>query len=413
MSLKLDVIKVFIYIIIILNINVFYLVDSSSIPISDICIVIELLFWVYVALKYRTKLRYGYKILIILTIVFAVVSSFAAYTNFSSQPLMLGFRPQRAWLAAMMMYFPIVRLLKVGRLTSRDLMSIISNIGLIYGLIIAAQYLVGENNLFLYASNNMRYGSVRLYISTSYLALLFFINLYNFVKGEKLRIRNILLIVLPMFTIFLVIKTRMRIVALVSATVLMLCSQRLTKRKLIVISSAFVLLCVFLGTDAGQDIMNIIGGNASSVEDTSEIRDIGRAFYIKSNTENVIKFLFGTGFPNAEWPAAVIGSGASQLIGANDNGIFGLFFYYGFAFIIWAVILSCKITYQGVKTGNIGLTFFYIYGLLGSYTLFPVFYVTDISFSILCAIIDNDYENIKETSLIYNKHYDSQSEAKV
>lgn len=405
MSLKLNVINVFIYIILVLNLNVFYLVDPSAIPISDICIVIEFIFWCYVSLKYKARIRYSYKNLLVLVIIFALISSFAAYINFSSQPIMLGFRPQRAWLAAVMMYFPITRLLKVGRLTSHGLIQIIGNVSLIYGLIIAAQFLVGLDNLFLYASNNTRYGGLRLYITTTYLVLLLFVNLHGFMRGEKLHFKRILLIVLPAFTVFFVIKTRMRIVALVSATVLMLCSQKFTKRKMIVITSVAVILCVFLGTDAGQDIMSMITGNVSSIEDTSEIRDIGRAFYIESNTENAIKFWFGTGFPNIDWPAAVIGSGASQSIGANDNGIFGLFFYYGFSFIIWAIVLSWKIIYQGLKTRNTGLVFFYIYGLLGSYTLFPCFYVTDISFAILCGIIDNDYENIKKTSMINDEYY--------
>lgn len=43
--LYLDINKIFIYIIIILNLNIFYLVDSSSIPLDDICLLIEVIFF--------------------------------------------------------------------------------------------------------------------------------------------------------------------------------------------------------------------------------------------------------------------------------------------------------------------------------------------------------------------------------
>lgn len=399
MTLKINPFRTFLYIIIILNLNCFYFVDSSAIPLADICLVVEAAFLIYVFTVCNKKVKYNYAVFILCAVVLAVTSSIAAENNYRGQPFMLGFRPQRAWLGALMMYFPITKLLKGGKLTKYDLIKIVDNICVVYGFIILIQFVLGGNNIFMKAASGDRYDSLRLYISTTFLELSFFYHLYRIVKGEKVTKKDILLIAFPLLALIGITKSRMRIISFLATSIMVLFSYRFNKRKMTVLFVAIISLCIFSNTRTGEDILNMAFGEVSAEEDTSVIREVGREFYIKENTENWDKFVFGSGYVNIDWLPAAEMSGINENIGYNDNGIFGLFFLYGFSFVIWTVVFNYILIRDGFKYGNAYLSFYLIFKLLGCFSLFPGNYISDITFAVLCAIVGADcidgknYEN--------------------
>ena len=79
----------------------------------------------------------------------------------------------------------------------------------------------------------------------------------------------------------------MGIAALLIASALTVLSIRFTIKKLILIIVLFILAAAFLSSNVGQDMLalifnpdNSIGGN------TSEIRELGRTFYINQHQRN-------------------------------------------------------------------------------------------------------------------------------
>lgn len=367
-------------------------------------------FGVYVYLKYRRKIKYRYGNLIFATVLLVIFSAVSAYYNFDGQPILLGIRPQRFWLINMLMYFPILKLIKTDVLDKERIFKIIDNVVVIYSVIILVQYFVGTNYRFMYVLSNERYGSIRLYVSSTFLVIAFFYHLNNLLDGKKIRTIDLLAIGAAIFVLLFVAKSRMRIIAFLGASILFICSKRLTKRKILIIALCIIGICAFFSTDMSQDIWNMVTGVGSSINDTSEIRDEGRAFYITANTQSWLRFVFGSGYPNMDWSSSYLLSGAAYNIFYNDNGIIGLFFCYGILFVLWGIKISFKNLYWGIK-GNVSfLAYYAIYGLLGSFTLFPCFYVTDISFALLCAITETEYEKQQIMQNLeglnqYNKSY--------
>ncbi|MCD7789581.1 MAG: hypothetical protein LUH55_03320 [Bacteroides thetaiotaomicron] len=393
--LYLDINKIFIYIIIILNLNIFYLVDSSSIPLDDICLLIEVIFFLKVVCLERTKVNYRYNWLILFALVIIFVSSIAAYYSYGGQPLFYGIRAQRHWLMALLMYFPISKLLKLGLLSKSDLTDLVDNICIILGILVFAQTILGTGTVILNARIISRYGNIRIFVNTSFFAISFFHHFSRVLTGERIKIKDIIMIIIPVFVIVFVSQSRMSIITMAATVLIMLLANRLSVRKLAITILLIACVCVYLGTDSGMGLLDTIVGMTTESDisvESSEIRDIGRAYFIEENTSSVFKFVFGSGYANKDWPAAYLKVGYDDGIYPSDNGIFGLFYFYGFIFVIWTAVLNFKLIRDGIRYKNSDLSYYLVCGLLGVYTLYPYSYATNISFALICAIIDQGSE---------------------
>ena len=132
----------------------------------------------------------------------------------------------------------------------------------------------------------------------------------------------------------------------------------------------------------------------TSTDSGTLIREVGRVFYMDRVLSSPLNTLFGCGFANIDWPLTYIGIRYGEGITYNDNGIYGLIFYYGFFIVAWVVILTLRLMYDSWKNGQKIYVFMLLRSLMGLMTLFPECYTTNIGFALLCVIIEEG-ENIE------------------
>lgn len=374
-------------IIIFLNLNGFYMINNLPISMQNVSLILEALFFGYVMLFVKGRYGFFYGKYVIVAILFVFTSSVMANYSYS-QPLWYGIRAQRQWICSMLMYFPIVKLIKSRHLTKDNLICMIDFMNLIYIVLVTVQYILGTRFQFMIVMTTERYGTTRLFVTLSYVLISYYVHLLRLIETRKWNGIDVFFVVGTLFLNIAVTKSRMAIIALIIATTLAILSIRFTVKKLILILSLFISVFVFFGSRIGQDTLSLVFNSVESVGgDTSEIRELGREFYIESASRNWKTLLFGCGFANLDWPQAVIGAGVHLHYNYNDNGMFGLFFYYGLTFVVWVIVLYIKLLKDSWKYARM-IFFLLLADLLGCSTLFPSMYSTTLYFPLICAILE-------------------------
>lgn len=388
MRLKVNRYILFILGMIFFELQGFYLIPKN-IPSTDIANLIGVLFWIDVYRRYPHKVKNKYWWIILFPMILVVTSSVMAYYSYG-QPILLGIRAQRGWMFPLLMYFPLNCLMKNGRLTEVQIIQAIDKLLVIYICIVFIQFAVGDRLLFLQVYNKARYGSIRLYISSSFLLLSFFIHLRNIYKKNHILKHDFFIIGLILLIVIFVIKSRMLMLTMLISGMLCIYAQKRTWKKISTVVFILVLFGIFINTDYGIMILNSIQMLGTKSEDLgAKMRDIGRLFYLTCIFKSRITAIFGCGYANIDWPNTVKEIRYSDGIYASDNGIIGLMFYYGIIFVIWFVALHIRLLIDAWKSEKSGMFFYLLFGILGIYTLFPGCYVTDISFALVCAFIEN------------------------
>lgn len=404
MKIKINVLSLLLFGIIFFQMNGFYLIDKDQFPIQfqDIAIILEVLFFLIVYTKKNTRKYPDYKRkrkwLFIIPVVLGCTSAMMGYIRYR-QPFFMGLRAQRAWIAAMLMYFPLSTVISTRRYSVKKLLNLIDKMNAVYFLVLLTQYIMGGRYLFLHINANQRYGTIRLYAITSFMLISYALHLWKLLENKCIKAADCFFVISTLFTYFFITKSRMGMVALAGATAIVVLKQRLTEKKLIALSVAIVALCVFFSTDAGSEILKLIFGAEITVtgNDTSMIRDLGRTFYISEVTSNIKTFLFGCGYINADWEPTVRAARISENIFVVDNGMFGLVYMYGMLFSVWTVALYFRYIKDSFENKNYFGICIFLVGILGCYSLYPECYQTCIAFPLSCVIFEalNTYKKRK------------------
>lgn len=397
MKIKINKYCLFIAVIIFFNLQGFYLLDANVFHTDDLSVVLELLF-IFFELKGREKStgKKYFSLLMLIPIVLVLSSSFAAYISYG-QPLWYGIRAQRTWLMAMLMYFPLVNLLKSKRISSTDLTRTLNIMVWFYMILIVLQYVVGTRLMFFHVGYNFRYNSIRLYVLTYLIVLNYFIHLKKILTATHFRFTDTLVLIFTLYIHFFVVKSRMGLIAIIISTLFAIVSTRFSIKKLIAISIAVLSMIAFVMTSYGHGVMNSIFGEEAQDAGT-QIREAGREFYIQQVTSSKLSMMIGKGYANLDWQPTLKATHYLDGIYYNDNGIIGLAYYYGLIFIVWMIFIHIKTMKLSWRYGK-EYFWFLLCGLVGSYTLFPYCYVNDISFALALAIIDNNNEKIELLNL--------------
>lgn len=396
MTIRANYLSMLLFGIIFFQLNMFYLVDQSQLPIKfqDIAIFLEVVFFLTVYLKVDTKVDYTYKNLgkwlFIVPIVLGCTSSMMGYIRYN-QPFFMGVRAQRAWIAAMLMYYPLSTAIRTGRYSIEKLLNLIDKINIVYFLLIFAQYIVGNRYLFLHITTNQRYGTIRLYVSISFLLISYALHLWKALSNKHIRVGDCFFIVSTLFTYLFIVKSRMGMIALMGATIIVLLKQKFTKKNFVIILLACVALFVFFNSEAGSEIVKLAFESeiTSTENDTALIRDVGRTFYISEVKSSLKTFIFGCGYINTDWKQTVRATRTDENIFAVDNGLYGLVFMYGMIFLCWVVVLYFRYIKNAFKNKNDFGVCIFIVGILGSYSLYPECYRICIAFPLTCVIFED------------------------
>lgn len=391
MTAKINIISVLLAGIIFFQLNAFYLIDNGHFPIQfqDMAILFEIIFFIVAYRRIDRNQRQEFNCLFFIPLILACTSAIMGYVRYQ-QPFFMGLRSQRAWIFSMLMYYPLSKVIKEHRYSVQKLLKLIDIINFIYFILLFVQFVLGNKVVFLKASASQRYGSIRLYVTTSFMLISYSLHLWKILTRKRIKAVDCFFVCSTLFTYFFITKARMAMVALIGATAIVLFKQRLTGRKLWMLSLAIVGLCVFLNTNAGTEILQLAFGSGNSVtgNDTSAIRDIGRAFYISELTSSFKTLIFGCGFINIDWEPTLRAVRYSENIFTADNGIFGIVFMYGLSFLAWVIIVYYKYIKKSLKYNNDFGVCIFIVGILGCYSLYPECYQTNMAFTITCVVLE-------------------------
>lgn len=389
---------IFIALIIFFNLQGFYLLDETVFHTSDVAFILEIVFIIFASLKGAYKQKSRYLVIMLLPVVLIFTSSYSAYMHYG-QPLWYGIRAQRAWVSAMLMYFPLSGLLRGKRISIAGIITVLDRMIFTYMVLLVVQFFVGSSVTFMHLQTSSRFGSVRLYASTYFIVLVYFIHLQRLIERKKIQIFDIFILGCTFFIHLFVVKSRMGFMALILATAFAILSARFTGRKLALICVGLLGTVAFMSSSYGQMVVDAMFGSTAQDAGT-EIRDVGRVFYIEQTLSTKMYALLGSGYANLDWQPTMMATRYLEGIYYNDNGIIGLFFYYGFAMVGWILIAHIKVMKDAWQSRARGIFMFLLCGLIGAYTLFPYSYVTDISFAIALAIVEEQVSNKDRLNVI-------------
>ena len=106
--------------------------------------------------------------------------------------------------------------------------------------------------------------------------------------------------------------------------------------------------------------------------------------------------LFGLGYVNIDWEQAFKESGVADEIYVEDNGIYGIAFFYGLFGVLWCVVLTVRAGVMAYKLfrldGNVAPLCYLIVSVLGIKTLAPNCYENTAAYQLCLIMIECELE---------------------
>lgn len=303
---------------------------------------------IYSYRKYKKDFFCGYFRSIIISIpLIIVLSSMMASLNYG-QSILSGLFTQRAWFITMLLYFPLVHLIRSKKLTLVKLEKALYFIVAIELFVYFMQFFIGADRLFLHVNSNIRYNSLRLYCNTNYMFLIFIIALQKIMKKEKVVV-NIIYVIGVISYILLVNKGRgIAFVFFVGAVVLILLSKSEIIYKFIILTiSGITGIKYLLKSKSVQEFVAII---ISGKKDTNYlVRLNSQEYFLKRWNTNLFTRILGYGYPNSNSIISNIATGANQGYLLADNGMVGYLMCYGLLGIAIYIIYIYKLFVLSVR----------------------------------------------------------------
>ena len=399
-----------IFILIALDLDCFYLVDTNSINLLGVSY-LDAVFLFHVAIfcvsfildKGYVRLHVNkWNVLMVIPLVLAILSAYAGTITYA-QPFILGFVSQREWLGCMLMFFPISRWIdrKIVSLegVKKTVFFACAIMLCVYGL----QYVVGDYFTFTHTMSSERYGEARYYFETAYLVLMAGLAIDNIV-GKTVNVKNrkfitcqVIFVLAVFFTVAVITKGRMLTISVAVTFLFCLLLVKMNRtKKIILCLGVLIVTIMFLSTEIAADVISTLQG--TSVEnDTLSVRSAGREYYMNYWMNHKYSILFGCGSPNLHWEVAqeitnplwsTRGTARFYLV---DNGIFGELFIYGLCGLGWFFCSIGLILKTALKlyryTGKVGYFLFVLADLIACITLVPNQYGGIIVFPLYLAML--------------------------
>lgn len=400
-SIKKFPIEVIIFMIILFFIeHCMYLIDIGTvrilgkINIDDFTLVLYLIFFCVVFIKYHRfpRKRYKSKIIIISTFFIALTSSFMG-TKVYGQPFMLGFRPQRFFIMTYLLYFPLIRMIYCNRNNVEYVKKVFINFGIIELILYITQYFLISKKIFLYMRVSERFGEIRLPFDSILLVILPFIILNEIINKNNIK-RNYIILALNLFFIIFVSKTRMIIAGISIAMAIILFFYNKGSKKVLTIILMIFGIMIGVNTEIGKTYLNSISKEYRLKDSNTLIREEAQKFYISETSKSPI---LGRGFVNITFNNAVIISKYNKGYYFNDNGLIGFYYLYGIIGVLWIMalfLIILKKSYFLYKKNNYSYLGYSLYTVITSYTLLTCYNQTGAFFIVILLVSLDSERNI-------------------
>ena len=318
---------------IVLSKNFFNLVPNIAL-FSDFNLMIIMIIMTVVNLKYHNRsTKYQYRWYIILTLIFVLYSAINEKLLYG-QSFLLGLLPQRQFFLCLMTYFPLRKYFQEQNISLKKLYVGIMNLGSISSLIYILQKIVilygGPQFVNVMYSFGGYFSGYRLYVGSSLIILATLISTAYFL--ETLKLKYLYHLILGWFTQIWITQGRIEMIVLLISTIVCIIVQgRLTRKKVIYWLLTILGLWMITLTPIFENIVGAIlkVDGAGRGSDSLTIRVIGRQLYWEQLNETTSKLLFGTGYPNHNYPLAFQRTGFSSNIFLTDNGFMTYIYIFG------------------------------------------------------------------------------------
>ncbi|OZG68536.1 hypothetical protein [Bifidobacterium eulemuris] len=295
----------------------------------------------------KVKIYVNYLNILILLLI--AMCFFAAFRSFqlTGQPFLRGILPQRGFVICLICALLLKRPIANQMIDVKKIIDGIIIIGTIVSFLYFLQAFSGVQ-LFQVMSNE-RYGSVRLYIKNC------FCDLAGIFAFWKLCNTGILRYLLPStLTIalcILVSKSRLELISLIAVYIFIFCIAKCRADYKFLLLILFILVaCLFLSTNYGQTLL--ANFNPITAEDTSSIRDEGKALYANQLNSSTVSWLFGCGYPSSIYYPAYVRSGMDRGFLLVDNGISAFTYVYGHVGLMLIICVFLFMLRQCIRRSN-------------------------------------------------------------
>lgn len=393
----------FIFLLFFLNNRFCYLIDYKTISFSGIgfedltSILLLCIVGVTIICNFKYLNRSGrFKVEIMFTLVMFVISSIVAQLSYS-QSITMGLMAQRGWIAWILMYFPLSIWVKKKKITVDGIISALYFFGVIYLGVTTLQYLLQNSVTFLYVGSRVRYGLTAYYFERANIELLFAFAAYKAItQCSKF---NALISVWCLIFIIIFYKVRMSTISVIATLFVYILLYRgmnnsiISLRKTVYILATIIFMCFFTQSTIAKDILSNL---SNSTDPDLTIRVSGREFYLASFFKSPV---LGSGFVNVLNLKACELSGRALGINYEDNGLFGIAFYYGLMGLVWFLALFLK-SFKFAKriykrTNNFAYLGYLMINIVSCITLAPDCFFSGLAFPVFLVILETEYDKCK------------------
>lgn len=355
--------------------------------VGDISVIFAIIFflWGCFGIKSPRKVSFVYWRFIVAFFLISLVSSISAYYLFG-QSIIRGFLIKRKLLSCFLLYFTIVRLLKLGRIKYEQFIHVIFAVVTFELIVYTLQYFLIDVITFTYIdTSEVRFESARLRFPYLMPLVLGLYCLNKVMLGKVRKTGTFAYIAYTAWTFFLLVficKHRAPSIILVCVLCLayLLWKKNLSTKALLAILAVLIIVAFASNSELLYHMYNEslqVIFQKSTKGDTLSIRKLGQIYYLQRLTKSPF---FGFGNPHND--AALYGSGSRFNFYLGDNGLIGFTYIYGIAGLIWLVLLFLKsysiswklyqkklsylfLLYFAFETANlyIGMHWYYLYPL--------------------------------------------------
>lgn len=373
MECKIRVSRTLIILIYLFSERFIYLLNNDWLPVNcqDIAVVLALLLFLYTVCKVGFHPvkggRVSYFVILVLFFVLVLTSSFQS-NHLYGQSLVMGIMPQRTFISGILLYMSLSQLLRSKFITKEEIIGIICTIAKMEIVISFVQALLGNIVIFMSVQYNFeRFGLVRLYLVTTFVAFLYFKSLSEVL--EEFNWKSLRWAVLSAIFFMFISQSRLELIGLlIASAVMILVLRRSASIKIGYIVIASILVAVLLSTNYAQTIIDSI---ITQTADTDDIRTVGKELMVRNILKNP---LLGCGYVNTNNANALSSLyayneyGGIRKVGLNDNGIYSFTYLYGFLGLAWLAVLFFKFLRDALVIARKQNS----YGYLGIWVFFVV-----------------------------------------
>lgn len=356
MSLKIRKIPFFLCLIFLCSNRFVYLMPetlgTSILNFENITVGLATIFILYYLFAYRhIKVKYEYGWLAVIGIVLTVTSSLQGAALYNGQGFLDGLSCQKYMLVGVIMYFPITKLIKLGKISMEDIEKVLAICAVLQIILYFIQYILGPSHMFLSCyyttpGYDSRVTRIRLYGYTYSIVATLMFCMNRIVKGTAKKKDYIYAIITLAFAI-IINQGRQYIVSVVviifSAFIF---AKVKSYKKVVLLLVAAIIAANIYSLDFSQNLLSELSTTTVMSSNTTAVRLRAQEFYL-----NVLKDhpILGGGYADVSIYSAAIASGYTRKYFIADNGVVAFLFRYGYLGLIFLIPLIISLIFGGIK----------------------------------------------------------------